>query len=225
MRRLRPIRCLPVFAIFLSAFALPTIARAEMQFSIYGGAQTAPHSKIRLSDGSSFTAGWEGKSFTAPQYYGARATWWLDEFQKPNLGLSIDFTHAKVYADGDTLRNKSPGWSHFEFSDGLNLVTANALYRFQKEGRAWTPYIGAGVGINVPHVEVTRPQGKTFEYAYGGVTLQAQAGISYQFTERWSAFAEYKGNYSFVDVSIDSGDSLKTKVMTNAVNLGVSFHW
>lgn len=69
------------------------------------------------------------------------------------------------------------------------------------------------------------PSGRTFDYEFGGVTLQAQAGITYQISERLSVFGEYKGNYSFVDVPIDSGARLKTDIITNAVNLGVSFHF
>lgn len=215
----------PAFAALVFSCAILTAqnASAEMQFSIYGGVQGATDSTVDLSDGSSFDAGWEGKSFSSPPYYGGRVTWWLTDFNHPNLGFSLDYTHAKVYADDATL-NRS-GWSHFEFTDGLNLVTANALYRFQQDGRRWTPYVGAGIGVNIPHVEVTRASGTTFDYEVGGVTLQAQAGISFKISEHWSAFTEYKGNYSFVDVSIDSGDSLKTKIFTNAVNVGLSFHW
>lgn len=201
-------------------------ARAEMELSIYGGAQTAPHSDVTVSGPTapaSFNAGWEGKSFSAPPYYGARATWWMDNLNRPNLGVSLDFTHAKVYADDETLAEA--GWDHFEFTDGINLLTVNALYRMPIENSKFVPYVGAGVGINIPHVEVTRPTGRTFDYQVGGMTLQAQAGVSYQMTERWSVFAEYKGNYSFVDVDIDSGDRLETDIITNAVNLGVSYHW
>ena len=75
----------------------------------------------------------------------------------------------------------------------------------------------------MPHVEVTRASGRTFEYQFGGATIQAQAGVKYQLTEKWSMFAEYKGNYSFVDVDIDSGASLKTNILTHAVNFGVSY--
>ncbi|MBP1859406.1 outer membrane protein [Rhizobium herbae] len=216
-------------ALFSSIIALANLAavsvRAEdLQISVYGGYQTAPHSNVNVSDGPDFTAGWEGNSFKSPQYYGVRGTWWLTDLGKPNIGLSIDYTHAKVYADDETF-GKTPGWTHFEFTDGLNLLTLNGIYRFQKPDRKWTPYIGAGIGINVPHVEVTRPSGKTFDYEFGGMTLQAQAGISYQISERWSVFGEYKGNYSFIDVPIDSGARLKTNILTNAVNLGVSFHF
>ena len=83
--------------------------------------------------------------------------------------------------------------------------------------------MGAGVGINVPHVEVYRPSGKTFEYQFGGATLQAQAGLSYRITDSWSTFVEYKGTYSFIDVDIDNGASLKTDIITNAVNFGVAY--
>ena len=64
------------------------------------------------------------------------------------------------------------------------------------------------------------PSGTTFDYEFGGVTLQAQAGVDFRITEHWSTFVEYKGTYSKVDVPIDSGDRLKTDIFTNAVNLG-----
>lgn len=198
-------------------------ASAEMQISVYGGAQGATGNDVKISDGTSFDPDWSGKSFSNPLYWGARGIWWLDELNQPNWGVSLDYTHAKVYGNLD---NTPPDWTHFEFTDGLNLVTLNALYRFQDPSRKWTPYVGAGVGVNIPHVEVTRASGTTFDYEFGGATLQAQAGISYQFTKHWSSFVEYKGNYSFVDnVPIDSGQSLKTNVFTNAINFGVSFHF
>jgi lipid A oxidase len=195
-------------------------ASAEMQFSGYGGVQSATGNNVTLSDGTSFDPDWSGKSFSNPPYYGFRGTWWLDDMNQPNWGISLDYTHAKVYGN---LAN-TPGWSHFEFTDGLNLLTVNALYRFQDPSRDWTPYVGLGAGINVPHVEVTRASGKTFDYQFGGLSLQAQAGVSYKISKHWATFVEYKGNYSFVNnVSIDSGDTLKTNVFTNAVDFGVSF--
>ncbi|MCL6705376.1 porin family protein [Pseudomonas sp. R2.Fl] len=208
-------------SLFALAFAFP--AGAEMAVSIYGGYQTAPHSDVEVSDQPDFTAGWEGKSLSMPPYYGARATWWLEDFGKPNLGVSLDYTHAKVYADDETLAKS--GWDHFEFTDGLNLLTVNALYRMPIEGTKFVPYVGAGVGVNIPHVEVTRNGNSTREYQLGGPTIQAQAGVAYQFNPRWSAFVEYKGNYSWIDADIDSGATLKTNILTNAINLGVSYSW
>ncbi|NML74690.1 porin family protein [Rhizobium sp. S-51] len=200
-----------------------SFASAEMAVSVYGGFQTAPHSDVEVSDQADFTAGWEGKSFAMPPYYGVRGTWWMEDLGQPNLGVSLDFTHAKVYADDSTLAEA--GWSHFEFSDGINLLTLNALYRMPIEGTKFVPYAGLGAGVNIPHVEVTRGSGETFNYQLGGATVQAQAGVEYKFNDRWSTFVEYKGNYSWVDVDIDSGATLKTNVMTNAINAGVSFHF
>lgn len=202
--------------------ALP--AAADMQFSVYGGVQGAPHSDVEITGPTApqnFTAGWEGNSFTSPPYYGVRGTWWLESLGQPNLGISLDFSHAKVYADDETL--VTSGFSHFEMTDGINILTLNALYKFDVGSPSWTPYVGAGAGINVPHIEVTRPSGSTSEYQLGGASLQAQAGIAYNINENWSVFTEYKGNYSFVDVDIDGGDTLKTDVITNAVNFGVSY--
>lgn len=207
----------------LPVLALGTAAHAEMAISVYGGLQGAPHSQVEVSDGPDFTAGWEGNSFQMPLYLGARGTWWSAIDSMPNLGFSLDYTHAKVYADEETLATST--WDHFEFTDGLNMLTLNALYRFPIENSNFVPYVGAGAGVNVPHVEVTRGSGRTFGYQLGGATLQVQAGVDYKVTDQWSIFTEYKGNYSMIDVDIDSNASLKTNIWTNAVNFGVSYHF
>lgn len=198
------------------------LALADPTLSVYGGWQTSPHSGVDVTDGTHFTAGWDGKSFQMPPYWGVRGTWWLDEWGYSDVGIALDYSHAKIYSRGSTLREA--GWSHFEFTDGLNLATANLLYRFSGD-RDWTPYLGVGLGANIPHVEVTRPSGKTSDYQFGGITGQALLGLDYKLTENISAFTEWKFNYSQVDVEIDSGDRLKTDVITNAINVGISYHF
>ncbi len=101
-------------------------ALAEDQFSVYGGIQSAPHSGVTGNDPGGvgkfdFTAGWEGRSFEMPPYWGLRWTRW----QTDTFGWGVDFNHTKVYADDETLAES--GFSHFEFSDGLNIVTAERL--------------------------------------------------------------------------------------------------
>lgn len=209
-------------AAFLTLLGSPAFS-GDFEISGYGGYQTSPHSDVTVSDGPDFRAGWDTKPFASPPYWGVRGTYWFDEGRLANWGISLDYTHAKVYADDKTLDRS--GWDHFEFTDGLNLLTVNALYKFDIEGSKWAPYLGAGVGINVPHVEVTRGSGRTFDYQLGGAAIQAQAGVRYQFTDNWSAFAEYKGNYSWVDVDIDNGGTLKTEILTNAVNFGVNYRF
>ncbi|MEM1377521.1 MAG: outer membrane beta-barrel protein [Pseudomonadota bacterium] len=200
------------------------IASAEFQFSAYGGWQTAPHSLVTVTgtDPQSFTAGWEGRSFEMPPYYGVRATWWMDF--APNWGLSVDFTHAKVYADSETFANDIPTWSRFEFSDGINYLTLNAMYRFQ-EWNKFEPYVGLGAGISIPHVEVTRPSGTTFEYQVTGAVAEALIGVNYKLSKRYSVFGEYQFNYSANTANIDSNSQLQTNIITNAFAAGLSVHF
>ena len=209
--------------IVFSISIIPPPLRAEdnFEFSLYSGYQFAPKSSVSIDGQSSFDAVWEGKSFKSPIYYGIRGVWWLGEPMKKNLGISVDFSHAKAYASEETLDKAE--LSRLEFSDGLNLLTINALYRFKNPKSKWAPYAGIGAGINIPHVELTRRSGKTFEYQIGGPTLQAQLGIAYKATKSISVFAEYKANYSFIDVSVDSGKNLNTNIFTNAFNTGLSY--
>lgn len=207
-------------AALMPALAAGSASSQDFQISAYGGWQSAPHSHVTVtgSNPEEFTTGWDGKSFEMPPYYGVRGTWWMDSVGLPNTGLSIDFSHSKVYSLAE---DRPAGWTKFEFTDGLNVLTANLLYRFDGFG-GFVPYVGAGAGITIPHVEVTRSSGSTFEYQHGGPAAQIQAGVEYRFTENWAVFAEYKGNYSLVDVEIDGGDRLKSNIITNAVNVGVS---
>ena len=201
-----------------------SMAAAEFQFSAYGGWQTAPHSLVTVTglNPDSFTAGWEGRSFETPPYYGFRGTYWFN--QAPQWGVSLDFTHAKVYADSETFRNDIPTWSRFEFSDGINFLTLNAMRRFQK-WNGFEPYIGLGAGLSIPHVEVTRPSGTTFEYQIGGAAFQGQIGANYYVTDWLSVFGEYQLVYGMNNLTIDNGDKLEVNILTNAIVGGISVHF
>ncbi len=163
-----------------------------------------------------FVAGWKGKPFVMPPYWGVRYTRWLND----DWGWAVDFTHSKAYADDITLA--SSGFSVLEFTDGINVLTLNGLRRFGNAGK-WTPYVGLGAGISIPHVEVTPTTGiDTFEYQYGGLAFQAMVGVDYAFNDKWSVFGEYKMNYVMLDVDLTSGGWLRTDLVTNAFNVGVS---
>lgn len=202
---------------FALAFGLASAAPAlaETELSFYGGYQTAPHSVIETDLYGSDTVGWLGKSFTPPPYYGVRVTKW----QENGFGWGVEVNHAKVYADNPA----DYGFERLEFTDGLNLVTVNAFQRL-KPFKKITPYIGAGVGVAVPHVDV-RPTGgaHTFGYQLTGVAVQWVAGASLPLNERWKAFAEYKGSYSQHHVKLDGAGKLDTNMITNALNIGISY--
>lgn len=216
------VRVAPILASLLIVSAAP--AAAEFEISFYTGVQTSPHSNVSGSDPDGigdfdFTAGWEGRSGEMPPYYGVRGTWW----QSDKWGYALEFNHAKVYADDETLDDE--GFDRLEFTDGLNIITLNVLRRWQDVERKWTPYIGAGVGVALPHVDVKTSGSKTFEYQLTGPAVQWIAGVSYPIADSWSVFGEYKGTYSQNEADLDGGGDLETNIVTNALNVGVSFNF
>lgn len=153
-----------------------------------------------------------------PPYYGLRATWWRTE----TLGFGIEINHTKVYADDETLTTS--GLDAFEFTDGLNIVTLNAMRRWPDAFGGLTPYVGGGIGAAIPHAQVeVIGLPRTFGYQVTGPAVAWIAGASYPISENWSVFGEYKGTYSVNTVDLDSGGTLETDIVTNAINLGVSF--
>lgn len=203
---------------------LPLSAFAEQSISIYGGYQDAPHSVVDVTDidGSSysFTADWEGKSLAMPPYYGIRYTNWA----WGDMGFALDFVHSKVYASDKTLADT--GYETMEFTDGINVLTLNAVKRFAAIG-SMRPYIGAGLGINHPHVELKSPlmSEKTFEYQHGGISATGFGGVNYAITDHIGLFSEIKFDYDMLDVEMGDGGSYKTNLFTHALNVGLSYNF
>ena len=133
----------------------------------------------------------------------------------------LDFNHAKVIAD--PAKRAANGFSRLEFTDGINILTANVWRRWQNPASNWTPYVGAGIGLSIPHVDVESAGGKTFEYQITGPAVAVVGGIKYNFNERWGMFGEYKGTYSVNKADLDNGGTLETNIVTNALNIGVAF--
>lgn len=209
-----------VAAVALMAMSAPAFAEATI--SVYGGANFSPHSRVKTTGtGAPDTnnlVGWDGASFKMPPYYGVRATWWLE--QAPEIGIGIDFTHAKVVA--------SPlptGFTTLEFTDGINFLTANAFYRYDL-GNGFTPYGGIGVGVAIPHVEVAGAavnNVETNEYQVTGLAAQALVGIDYKLDDNWSVFSEFKSTYGVVDADLTGGGKLSTSIISNQVIFGVTY--
>ena len=206
-------------SVILGLLAVP--AGAETEISLYGGLQSAPPSDITVSGDSvlpddSFRQSWEGKPFEWPIYAGFRATYWSSE----TFGFGLDYTHNKTYPENDVL---PAGYRALEFTDGLNTWTINAYHRWPQFYGTVTPYVGAGLGLSAPGVEVRYGASDTFEYQITGPAATWLAGASIPINEKWSAFAEYKGTYTINDVELDTGGRLETEIVTNAINFGISF--
>jgi|SRR6056297_2393262 len=223
-----------IVATTLAAFPLfaSPAASAELELSLYLGVQSVQDSSV---SGTLPGVGlvnrsidWKGKPFDAPIYYGARAMWWLDN----DLGFGIEGTHTKAYMSDADLN--ALGLSRFELSDGHNIFTANVMKRWPgafsgKEN--FTPYVGGGLGVAIPHVDAQEVGGsvRTYDYEYTGLALRGIAGMKYAINEDWAVFGEYQFTWSDNSITVDpspgqaAAGKLSTDLTTHAVNVGVSY--
>lgn len=204
-----------LMALALALTAQPALAETEISF--YGGWQGAAPGQIESATLGDADVTWQGRSLAMPPYYGLRATWWRES----GLGYGLEVNHAKTYAADPA----ALGYDRLEFTDGLNLLTANLWYRASPLGRL-QPYAGVGVGVAVPHVDI-QPAGQahTFGYQLTGPAAQWVLGASLPLGGRWAAFGEYKGSFSANHVVLDSGGTLDTDIVTHALNLGLSLRF
>ena len=209
---------------FLSIFlSTQNINAKSIEIGVYGGVQSSPHSRItgkHSTAGAQYSelVGWDGKSFDAPIYYGIRATFWRSN----KLSYGAEFTHAKAYAPSNALQ--STRFDRLEFTDGHNIITFNINRRWNLG--EFNSYSLIGLGIAIPHVDALPSGGlHTFEYQYTGPALRAAFGLSRKLNEDFSIFTEYQLTASDNRVSLRNGGTLNTKLLTNAVNLGVSYNF
>ena len=214
-----------ICSFLLFSIFLPTqnVNAQSIEIGVYGGIQSSPHSRItgkHSTSGAQYSelVGWEGKSFDAPIYYGVRTTFWRND----KLGYGAEFTHTKAYAPSNALQNA--GFDRLEFTDGHNIITFNINRRW--ELGEFKTYSLVGLGIAMPHVDALPSGGlHTFEYQYTGPALRAAVGQSRKLNEDISIFTEYQFTASDNKVSLRNGGTLNTKLLTNAVNLGVSYNF
>ncbi|MFY9239932.1 MAG: outer membrane beta-barrel protein [Roseovarius sp.] len=227
------LKSLKIAAAALLMSAAP--AAAEFELSLYLGIQSVDDSRASgtLPGGAAFSrnVAWEGNPLENPYYYGGRITWWTQN----DIGFGLEGTHAKAYAPAAA--RAALGVDRLELSDGHNIITANVMKRWPTAFGAprWTPYVGGGLGIAMPHVDiqVTGAGGRTYDYEQTGIALRGIAGMKYALNDRWSLFGEYQATWSDNDITIDADPTvpgqtdgkLRTELVTHAVNIGVSYNF
>ena len=217
------------FAIYAAVIFFPMNSIAgTYEFSIYGGMNQPAHSSVKFSnasasygvnDGSYSTDGWKGKSFESPVYYGLRLDYWFDN--KP-WGVGVDFNHSKVVPE------KLPaGLRRLEFTDGLNTLTLTGLYKFNNKTFFNTqPYIGVGIGISYPHVEITgtaSSNGRTYEYQTTGIAYQILGGLKFSLYENWGGFAEYRLTFTPLEADLNGGGKFESDINNSQLSLGITY--
>ena len=219
-------------------------ASADLQLGAYLGPAYTSESDLNLAQpgGTDMTfrdIAWEGKPFRRPPYYGYRAIYWPGD----RYGIMLDFTHIKAIAikdrpvqqsgfkDGDHVPSQAPvsaTLKRLEFTHGYNLLTLNALRRGAPRGPNLIPYVGLGLGVAIPHVEVQRtdpPQSaRTDEYQITGPALQVLGGIEWRFGRRLSLFVEYKLSCAMIRGDLVGGGKVTTNLCTHQLPLGLAVH-
>jgi lipid A oxidase len=211
------------------AIVASTPAQAEVQIQAYGGINGNLSSDVSLHRSGLPTdtrnVDWEGKPFEMPPYWGVRGVYWLDS--KPGWGVGVEYTHSKAYAK---LNGTSAGalYDTLEFTDGNNILTGNILYRFSRwQFYRIRPYAGFGVGVTIPHVEVSLvgDPAKTFEYQLAGFAGQAFVGLEMPLTSQWSGFVEAKFSYTHINGNLDGGGHIKTDLWSPHFAVGLAYRF
>ncbi|MDH3601094.1 MAG: hypothetical protein OEU26_15855 [Candidatus Tectomicrobia bacterium] len=238
------------YALMLTGSLLISTAHAEWVLSLYGGFAHTPDTDFDFTEpgGTELTfedVSWRDESFTDPPYFGVRLTYWID--RTPNWGLAVDFTHAKMVADLDQsvhvtgTRNGMPvdtveplrnTFSDFELSHGHNLLTANLLYRWFLQPR-WSPsllgrlqpYVGAGAGVALPHVDVNTANAITDSFQVGGFAMQGLVGLNIDVVKWLALFVETKLSYADIDGDLTDGGSISVQPWTYHVAFGFSLNY
>ena len=229
-----------VTALILSL--MPIEAYAEFDATFYSGMSSSRASEVTLSlpTDTHLTfqdVAWDDKSFENPIYWGVRLTYWLPRAER--WGVALDFIHAKLHADlgatvnvtgtraGSAIAAQEPLRNTFDelaMSHGYNLLTLNALYRWQVKTRLQS-FVGVGGGIAYPHIEVQTGSSSTDEYQMAGLVVNGMAGLNYALGKDVAIFAEYKLSYADMRADLNGGGSLETAVWTHHVNVGVTYHF
>lgn len=205
------------------AFDIPRTA--EIQIGAYSGLPyTHPsNATTRRPDGSAFTVrdvNWLTKPWDDPIYYGVRISGWSGHLP---IGGMLDFTHSKAIADVEAeaeFEGTKDGVAlparaklnqvlkRLEFSHGHNILTINGLYRLPFGSERVKPYVGLGLGVNLPHTEVwlEGDEKRTYEYQLAGTATQALAGLEIRLPRSTSLFLEYKFSFSWYSAPLTGRD-------------------
>jgi len=223
-------------------------ARAETQFSLYIGKSFTNDSDLQLRQPGDTRltfhgVSWEDESFQMPIYYGWRVTHFLK--RQPEWGVALDFFHYKVFSDPDQVlpvsgsRSGTPvsgrerlgdTLASFSMSHGVNYLTLNSIHRWRLGSDAgqqwddvrWQPYVGAGIGAVIPHVEAMVGGRTIGEYQWRGPGFQIFTGASYRLASHWRLFAEYKFTHTSITVDVPGGDA-HTTLDTHHLVLGGAY--
>ncbi len=227
------------------AVAWGAAARAETTLTLYLGVSFHHDSKVRLRQpgGTDLTyedISWTSRSLELPLYYGVRLTHHFGS--RPDWGVMLDFFHDKSYAEtqravpvkgtraGEPVDGREPLGAtvqDFNMSHGTNYLTVDVVHRWNTcpeagcTGRV-QPYVGAGAGLVIPHVEATLGDQSVSEYQVRGPAFQVLGGVAWPFASRFAVSTEYRFTHTSLTVDVPGG-TVGTTLDTHHLIAGPSF--
>jgi hypothetical protein len=236
----------------LGAFAICIAAipagHAQMAVSVYAGISNTRSSDLHiaqpetLSDATFSPVTWKGKPFEDAPYYGLRVTYVPPRLSR--VGISLDFTHYKMYARTDRNASVNGSWngapvdtydpiqarvSSLEISHGVNLTALDIEYYPMKVpgislSNRWLPYVGAGLVAYVPHAEgaINGLPGSA-DYQLAGWGYQLLAGTRYRVSRRLSLLVEAKFDAGSLEIDMTPRTRIDTDTRTAHLLVGLTW--
>jgi opacity protein-like surface antigen len=216
-------------ALLLAALiAHPSVATAQWYVAGYLGQAWTASSTVMLEEQSGRTfefkpVSWDARSFDTPLYYGVRVG--RESGARLRVGWETEFTHLKVYANGDAATSAVPGAptdtdrtavpmtaivQRFAMSHGMNLLLGNLVVSraLGESGARWSRIRVAGRlggGITIPHAESTVRDVRLEGYEVGGAALQVAGGLEWRLTQHAGLLTEYKFTRARPNVEVNGG--------------------
>jgi lipid A oxidase len=162
-------------------------------------------------------------------------------FKNPHLGLELDFTHNKAIArteqdvsvtgtwKGDPIDTVEPMENKAQtvrFTNGVNVLSLMALYRFSGRDARLQPYVGLGPSYFIVWSRNTIDGEERYTRYWGqGFGWQAQTGIRYSIARHGALYAELKYTKGPAAGRTSGDGELSTTVRSFHQNFGYAYVW
>ena len=163
------------------------------------------------------------RGFKSPQYYSIR-------MRKSNKELEL--IHHKLYFEN----NLPDNITHFEFTDGYNLLLMNFLYPFSIYEYVDVFSLRFGLGTVVVHPDVTIDEVRYYKkgggliptlwrtgYQIGGISSQISLNFYKNISDKFSFNSELKITHALTDVDLETDYPINIPNTSIHFLMGISF--
>ena len=211
-----------LFSIFLS-FLL------GLEFDLSLGNAYSFSSDIKINSNTSgnesinLTSRPNTRGFKSPQYYSIR-------IRKSNK--EFELIHHKLYFEN----NLPDNITHFEFTDGYNLLLMNFLYPFSIYENVDIFSLRFGLGTVVVHPDITIDEIRYYKkgggliptlwksgYQIGGISSQISFNFNKNISNKFSFNSELKFSHAFADADLETDYTLNIPNTSIHFLMGISF--